>query len=402
MKFHLNRYLLGLSMAIDCVESELLGVTSSHGRRVALISMQLARTMGLSEEQVFDIAAFSVLHDNGLAEENLTVGSSSRDRLRQVEDVPAHCEIGERNVAMFPFQSDVREIVLYHHEQWDGGGFFGKVGDAIPLMAQIISLVDYTDLKWRLGEPGADKAEAVYAFLNARRGRNFSPDLVEAFHQISASIAFWLDLRDPFLAGALKRTMPVFEIETDWQGILAISKVFSRIIDSKSRFTHSHSSGLEEKTAHMAAFFGADPETIIRLRIAAALHDVGKLAMPNAILDKPGKLDAAERAKMMEHTYYTRKCLEQIPELESITDWAANHHEKLNGDGYPLRLGAEQLDPWSRLMTVLDIYQALTEERPYRASLSHARTMEILRNLVTAGSVDPGLVRAVDRAFGSL
>ncbi|MBF0190139.1 MAG: HD domain-containing protein [Magnetococcales bacterium] len=401
MRFNLNRYLLGLSMAIDCVESELLGVTSNHGGRVALISMRLARALGLDEAEVFDIAAFAVLHDNGLAEENLTRSDTLRDRLRQVEDMPIHCEIGERNVALFPFQSDARQIILHHHEHWDGSGFFGLKGHAIPLMAQIVALADYTDLKLQLGEPVIGKRELALDFLDARIGKHFSPELVKAFRQISAPTAFWLDLRTPFLGRAIDRTMPELTIETDWQGILDISRVFCRIIDSKSRFTHSHSSGLEAKTARMAAFLGADPETALQLRIAAALHDVGKLAMPNAILDKPGKLDHAERAKMMEHTYFTRQCLEVIPGLESITEWASNHHEKLSGDGYPLGLGADQLDTWSRLLSVLDIYQALTEDRPYRAALTHTRTMEILQDLVKGGGLDPSLVEAVDRAFGT-
>ncbi|MBF0214936.1 MAG: HD domain-containing protein [Magnetococcales bacterium] len=399
MKFNLNRYLLGLSMAIDCVESELLGVTSNHGGRVALISMRMARALGLSEAEVFDIAAFAVLHDNGLAEENLTRDDATRNRLSQVEDMPVHCEIGERNVSLFPFQSPARQVILYHHEHWDGSGFFGLQGESIPLMAQIVGLADYSDLKLRFGENRLGKREQTLDFLDARRGSHFSPELVEAFREISTPTAFWLDLRNAFLDNALRRTMPDLEMETDWQGILEISRVFSRIIDSKSRFTHSHSSGLEDKTARMAAFLGADPETILQLRIAAALHDVGKLAMPNAILDKPGPLDNTERAKMMEHTYYTRKCLELIPGLETITEWASNHHEKLNGEGYPLRLGAERLDTWSRLLTVLDIYQALTEERPYRASLPHARTLEILRELVKGNAVDADLVHAVDQAF---
>ncbi|MBF0163069.1 MAG: HD domain-containing protein [Magnetococcales bacterium] len=399
MPFNLNRYLLGLSMAIDCVESELLGATSNHGRRVALIAMRLARALGMSDGQVFDCAALAILHDNGLAEENLTRPDQRRDRLLQIEDMPAHCEIGERNVSRFPFQGDTAQAILLHHENWDGSGFFGVEGEAIPWMAQVIALADYTDLKLNLGDARPGKRELVLKFLKARAGSHFSPELVALFIEISAPPAFWLDLRDPFLDIALNQTMPLLTMELDWQEILDISRVFSRIIDSKSRFTHSHSSGLEEKVGRMAEYLGADPTTILQLRIAASLHDVGKLAMPNAILDKPGKLDDAERARMMEHTYFTRKCLEGIPGLEQITEWASNHHEKLNGGGYPLRLSGVRLDIWSRLLTVLDIYQALTEERPYRQSLTHRETMEILYRLVAEGAVDPGLVKAVDRAF---
>ncbi|MBF0181732.1 MAG: HD domain-containing protein [Magnetococcales bacterium] len=397
MQFHLNRFLFGLSLALDCVESELLGITTHHGFRVAYLSMRLAHLLGMSEQERFDIAAFAVLHDNGLAEESLSSGLPAADRLAGVEISPVHCTIGETNIAAFPFQTHHREIIRHHHECWDGSGFFGLRGDEIPMMAQIVGFADYLDLKCQLAEPGS--RERAGEFIAARSGSVFSPTVVALFRQLSANTGFWLDLRDPFITTALERILPVITQEMTWERILEISRVFSRIIDSKSRFTLRHSSGLEEKTAFMANHFALDADTRIRLRIAASLHDVGKLAMPNAILDKPGKLTDEERLKMSEHTYYTRACLEKIPGFEQITEWASNHHEKLTGTGYPMGLGADRLDPWCRLLTVLDIYQALTEERPYRQPLPHARVMELLACMTADGELDGGMVDAVGRAF---
>lgn len=399
MKFNLNRYLLGLSFAIDCVESELLGVTTNHGKRVAYVSMRMAKAMGMSDAEIFDIAALAILHDNGLAEERLTYQGGHVDRLYQVEDLPEHCRIGEENVSAFPFQSVVPGIINDHHEHWDGSGFFGRQGDAIPLMAQIIGLADYTDLVCRFQTPDPANRAAIHDFVNQRKGHAFSPDLVDVFRQVSSSPAFWYDLQDPFIQAALDRTMSERTVEITWGRVLEISRVFSRIIDSKSRFTLSHSCGLEEKVGHMADHFNKGAEERLKLRIAASLHDVGKLAIPNTILDKPGKLTDEERQTVTIHTYYTRLCLERIPGFEEITEWAANHHEKLDGRGYPLGLGKEALDFNARLMTVLDIYQALTEERPYRQSLSHRRTMEIIGKLRDSGEVDAQIVDEVDRAF---
>ncbi|MBF0425463.1 MAG: HD domain-containing protein [Magnetococcales bacterium] len=397
MKFNLNRYLFGLSLALDCVESELLGVTTYHGLRVAYVAVRLARLLGLSDREVFDLAAFAILHDNGLAEESLTQNLPVRGRLDGVEAAALHCTIGESNIAAFPFQTSVRGIVEYHHEHWDGSGFFDLRGDEIPLMAQIVGLADYADLRCRFAE--AASRACVQAFLDDTSGRTFSPHLVDAFRQASASTAFWLDLRDPFIHAGLHRVMPEMSLELGWREVLEISRVFSKIIDSKSRFTSRHSRGLEEKTAHMADHFALDDETKTRLRIAASLHDVGKLAMPNAILDKPGRLTDDERQKMSEHTYYTRICLEPIPDFGQITEWASNHHEKLNGRGYPLGLAADQLDPWSRLLTVLDIYQALTEERPYRQPLPHSQVMAMLERMSREGELDGGMVAAVGWAL---
>ncbi|MBF0177832.1 MAG: HD domain-containing protein [Magnetococcales bacterium] len=401
MPFNLNRYLLGLSFAIDCVESELLGVTTHHGKRVAYVAMRMAQAMGLSEAGIFDIAALAILHDNGLAEERLTHANSHLDRLYQVEDLPAHCDIGEQNVKEFPFQDNGIGAIKYHHENWDGTGFFHLEGDAIPLMAQIIGLADHADLRCRLQTPDPAHWARVDAFVVEREGSAFSPDLVDVFREVSKTPAFWYDLRDPFIQAALERTMPVLSVEMDWGQVLEISRVFSRIIDAKSRFTLRHSSGLVEKTGRMAAHFGKGAEERLKLRIAASLHDVGKLGIPNAILDKPGQLTDEERRTVNIHTYYTRLCLEQIPGFEEITEWAANHHEKLDGRGYPFGLGKEDLDFNARLLTVLDIYQALTEERPYRKSLSHTRTMEIIGRLRDNGEVDAGIVHEVNQALSN-
>ncbi len=399
MQFNLNRYLLGLSYAIDCMESELLGVTTNHGKRVAYVALRMAHALGLPEAEIFDIAAFAILHDNGLSEEALANDRLDRDRLCQVEDLPAHCDIGERNVEMFPFQSKAVNIIRYHHEHWDGSGFFGLQGDDIPKMAQIIGLADYTDLRFRYETPDPANRERILAFLAEKSGTAFSPELVEVFRQVSDRPAFWLDLRNPFIQAALDRYMPDMTVETDWNGVLSISRVFSRIIDSKSRFTLRHSSGVEEKIACMADHYNIDGDTRIRLQIAANLHDVGKLAIPNAILDKSAPLTDIEQRRMMEHTYYTRLCLEPIPNFQDISQWASNHHEKLTGTGYPLGLTADQLDVYSRLLSVLDIYQALSEERPYHRPLPHSQVMQILDRQCAAGELDPDIVNEVRYVF---
>jgi len=142
--------------------------------------------------------------------------------------------------------------------------------------------------------------------------------------------------------------------------------VFSRIVDSKSRFTRIHSQELSSRAARMPGRYGMGQEAALELRVAADLHDIGKLAVSNAMLNKPGKLEPPEMDRIQRHTYNTRKSLERIEGFESSTEWAANHHEKLDGSGYPYGKGADELDFNSRLMACLDIYQALAEERPYR------------------------------------
>ena len=128
------------------------------------------------------------------------------------------------------------------------------------------------------------------------------------------------------------------------------------------------------------------------MHIAALLHDTGKLAISNDIIDKEGKLDERERYEMNKHTYYTRWILEQIEGFEDITNYAANHHEKLNGKGYPYHLHEEQIGELDRVMTICDVYQALTEDRPYRNKMPIDKVWSIIDEMVNDNELDEILV----------
>ncbi|WP_158240682.1 HD-GYP domain-containing protein [Telmatospirillum siberiense] len=401
MRFNLNSFLLALSTMLDFVESDLLGVASNHGRRVAYITARLIERAGLSDAEIFDAVALALLHDNGLTEALLTSSALpvNVERMRHAENLTAHCEIGEHNLAAFPFLTEVRGAIKHHHEQYDGQGFFGLAGEDIPLAARIIGFADYVDLLFDFSTPDQANREKIADAVAGMRSQAFSPRNCDLFDEIAAKPAFWLDLQDDFIDQALKERVPDIWQELSWDRILEISRVFSRIVDCKSQFTQRHSSGLEEKAARMAEFYQFDHETNIKVRIAASLHDIGKLAIPNSILDKPDRLTPFEFRKMQEHTYYTRRCLERIEGFADITEWAANHHERLDGSGYPLGLTAGRLDFNSRLMACLDIYQALTEERPYRRSLPHREAMAILRPQAEDGLLEKGIVADLDQVF---
>ena len=149
----------------------------------------------------------------------------------------------------------------------------------------------------------------------------------------------------------------------------------------------------------MADFYGKDEEEKIKLMIASDLHDIGKLAVPNSILESNNKLAEEEFEIIKEHAYYTRLTLENIKGFEDITEWASNHHEKLDGSGYPYGKSGEELDFNSRLIASLDIYQALTEERPYREALSHKTAIEIMKDMCCSGFIDLQIVEDIDKVI---
>lgn len=404
MNINLNELLLSLSYTLDFVEMDVLGVTSNHSKRVAYIANQLAVELEMAWEERYDLVACAILHDNGVTKYMLDIAARAKNTKKKVvlENVKEHCVIGENNVVNYPFLTDVAGVIKYHHEAYDGTGFFGLSGDNIPVMSQLIFFGDYLDNLFNLKVITYEKIKEIETFVQKHRGTLFRSDIVDAFLNISRKSSFWLDLADNFISYAIRQTLPKMKRKVTWEELEKITEIFSRIIDNKSEFTLRHSQDLAVKTEKMARYYKKDDIEVLKLKIAANLHDLGKLAISNDILDKPDKLDEDEVYLIRQHTYFSRISLSQIEGFEDITEWACNHHEKLDGSGYPFGLKADQLDTNSRLIMVLDIYQALMEERPYREGLTHEKSMSILRNMVDAGLLPHDIVEDVDHAFSGM
>ena len=402
MRFNLNNFLLALSDTLDFVEIDILTATSNHSRRVATIALRLGEFFNLTVKEKFDLCAYSILHDNGLAQEVLLEGVKSvesGERIRQLEQYVIHCEIGEENVKHFPFLSGHRNIIKFHHEAWDASGNYGVQGEDIPLLARLIALADTVDNLYHFETDRIENRKVIVEFIKDHRGTWYSEELVDAFLRISDKTSFWLDLQTPQLYNVLDRLVPDFNADVSMDQILQISRTFMTIVDSKSKFTARHSSGLAEKVEIMAGHYGFESDRLKKIIIAASLHDLGKLAISSEILDKPGRLKDNEMEIMKSHTYYTRRALEKIDGFDEITDWAANHHEKLDGSGYPFGIPGEKLCFEERLMACLDIYQALTENRPYREGMSHEKAVEILKREANSGRIDSGMVQEINHVF---
>ena len=149
----------------------------------------------------------------------------------------------------------------------------------------------------------------------------------------------------------------------------------------------------------MAKYYHFDTTTKYKLLIASDLHDLGKLAISNTILDKPGTLTTEEFETIKMHPVVTRSCLQELSGLEDISNWAGNHHEKLDGSGYPNKLHANELDFPSRLICCLDIYQALREKRPYRNAINHTNAIAILYEMAESGQIDKQIVKDINLVF---
>ncbi|QUH26338.1 HD-GYP domain-containing protein [Serpentinicella alkaliphila] len=397
----MTELLLATSNILYFVEMDILGVTSNHSKRVAYISLMIALEINLSPEECVDIVGLSILHDNGFSEKLLyeRLKGDHIKRLGDLEQVEDHCNNSEENIKNFPFMTDVKNVIKYHHERYDGTGFFSVKGESIPIMAQIISFADTIDLLVNLKENYIEKEEKINSFLTEQKNKLVSEYILNAFQNVRSNTSFQLDLKGEFLDKALKRNIPYFGKELSLKDLRSISKVFSKIIDCKSKFTSMHSTGLVEKISIMADYYKKDNDEKTKLIIAADLHDIGKLAIPNSILEKTSRLTEKEFETIKAHAYYSRSCLESLEGLEDIDEWIANHHEKLNGTGYPNGLSSDKLNFNSRLLACVDIYQALKEDRPYRKSLSHEQCMVILYHMANDSLIDSKITNDMDIVF---
>ena len=176
----------------------------------------------------------------------------------------------------------------------------------------------------------------------------------------------------------------------------------SRIIDFRSPFTAMHSAGVAASARELARLAGMTEEECRMMEIAGYLHDIGKLRVPNEILEKPGRLTEEEFNIVKEHPYYTRLILMDVDGFERIANWAGYHHEKLSGSGYPFHWEAEYLDLGARIMAVADIFSAITEVRPYRKGMDREQALAVMRENVANGSVCGEVVKLLEAHYDEI
>ncbi len=403
MTLSLNKFLFSISFALDLAESEIKCTSSKHSKRVAYICLKISDILGLSNEEKFDLCSYSLLHDNGLIESycNFIIQCKNNkfEDYFELVNFSEHCLIGENNIKEFPFLSSQKNIILYHHENFDGSGIFGKKGDEIPIFAQLISFADILDTNFDLTKICYEKKEQINDFVEENKGKLFSKDIVEAYQKIANSFLFWGDLEYFDETNPLEKILPDFSIEVSLESFLSITKIFSKIIDGKSKFTAKHSIDLEEKSLRLVEYFGLDEETKLKIQIASNLHDIGKLGTPNSILDKEGNLTQEELFEVKKHAYLTHTILSKIDNFSDITKWASSHHERLDGSGYPFGLTQNELGFEERIVSCLDFYQALVEDRPYRKSMAHDEAMILLRKNLSDFDIDIKILDGIDTVF---
>ena len=404
MKLDLTDMLYVLSFALDAVEAELLGLDTGHCRRVAFLSILMGKEAGLKDEELRDFAGCCLLHDNALTEfihEELVsqkeISVPISEMLRNDEDKMYlhHSIIGEKNIRLLPFRTDVRNIIHYHHENADGTGVLKKTAAETSLKSQILHLADMADITRRLTTMTLTEFKELQKWVQDKSGSLFSEKAVDLFMK-ALSYEDIAQMSDKSVQTYFRQELKSAPHEYSDDEIHNIANFFAGIVDYKSEFTQYHSKGVADKAELMALYYDFDAEKTIRFYFAGAMHDIGKLVISNGILEKPGRLTSDEFTEMKNHASATYEVLSRIEGIPDIVKWASNHHEKLNGKGYPQGLSAADLSFEEQLMACIDIYQALTEKRPYKDGMSHEQSISIMREMAEKGELNEKIVRDMD------
>lgn len=171
---------------------------------------------------------------------------------------------------------------------------------------------------------------------------------------------------------------------------------FAQVVDAKSPFTAEHSVGVAQLARYLGEKANLPNATCCKIEVAGLFHDLGKLQIPTSILDKTGSLNQNDISYMRHHSYASFIILHNIEGMEEIAQWASNHHEALDGSGYPFHKTANELSIESRIIIISDIFQAMAQDRPYRKAHSLTSIISHLNEGVTHGRLDGDIVTLVE------
>lgn len=390
-QINLHEAIYSLSDALD-----LVGVTHiHHGKRVAFMAAEVGKWLQWPKARLDDLFQAAILHDCGVSK------TAVHAKLAQLEwELEGeHCEIGADLLASCTLLRRLAPVVRFHHTHWSVLQGF-DLPLPIKLAANCIYMVDRVDiLTLKYLTAGSDillGKDDIRQQIASHRSVWFSPELVDAFLEISESEAFWFMLESDHVNGYVATWLAeTSKQDMAFEDLSSLMHIFSSIVDAKSSFTKEHSDGVASLARYLGETLQVSEESCDRLELAGLLHDVGKLRVPDELLEKPGPLTAVEKRTMSRHSFDTYNILCNIKGLEQVALWAAQHHERVNGTGYPYHNRAGGISLEARIIAVADVFQALAQARPYRPPMQPPEILQVLQQQVDCGKLDAMVVDCV-------
>lgn len=393
-KLRLSDLFITLSSALDMGHLDIL----DHSRKVAYISLEIAEAVGLEESEINKIVLAALIHDLGINDQKIKEKAQNFFDV-ELDLIQYHCKRGAELSSKLSFFPELADIIYYHHHKWAGDNFDNVKGVKIPLASRIIHLSDRIEASIDPNTFILNQVDNILDNIYNKSAVWFEPKLVNIFSDLAKSESFWLNLKTKEYKSILGSWGKKTNSNINLSDLGAIASTAAHLIDRVSPFTSRHSTGVATIAAMITNEMGYGSEEQSAIRIAGLFHDLGKLVIPNEIIEKKSKLNDLEFKIIKQHSFYTYRLLSKIKGLGSIPEWAAYHHERLDGTGYPFRIKAENLNLGSRIMAVSDIFQALTEDRPYRPAFSISKSIEIIEDMENEFKLDSEVIKILKKSI---
>jgi len=376
-----------------------VGLVSSklveHNTLVANIATEIANALDLPSDRRHNVLLAGMMHDIGALSSNVRLTDLSFDVHQPLQ---AHAEVGYQLLTPIQPLSEAAVLVRYHHHCWGETTRSTPQGERLPADGHILHLADAVASQVDTELELSQQVRTICQRVRDGAGHLFAPEHVEAFVQLAQSRQFWDQNVVESATALARRSPPCPTTVIDRELSIALARVFSQIIDFRSNYTATHGVGVASTAEMLAQLAGFASQACADMRIAGYLHDLGKLAVPTGVLEKPSGLTDQEFKLMRSHAYLSYRILSTVRGFEQIATWAAYHHERLDGRGYPFGLRAREIPLGSRILSVADVYTALAEDRPYREGLPPGQAIHLLWEMVAGGALDSDIVGLLETA----
>ncbi len=360
------------------LEYDLNDLTShQHAIRVGEMCSIIAEKVGLPPHRIQQIYFAGLIHDIGKVAIDINI-LRQRRKLTDYEYklVKKHAEIGGKIASALPEISDLAFWIRWHHEKWDGTGYpDGLAGEEIPIEVQILSAIDCFD---SLQTPRLDRdklsREEAEIIMKQLRGTSFNPAIVDLISDmiVKKEIVYgkssekFIEIKENYINKDYQNVAEDYWVELGMAGMYPVLRLFARVIDAKHGYTQGHSTRVSILSKFIAEKAGFSAEDIIKVEVAGLLHDAGKISIPNDVLDKINTPDMNEWMIIKNHPVHSYNILKNIHRMAEIADITRQHHERLDGSGYPGGLTENKIGHVAQVIAVADSFDAMTSDRAYR------------------------------------